>query len=250
MGEKVLSAQPKVLFISASDSSSLAGHEQDLRAAFMSGCTGMVALTGSTVQTYRKVLSLYPSDARYFCEAIAAAKEGGCGAVKVGAILSRRILEIAAAGVGTLPNVVWDPVFSATGGSFFYSNDMINFFTENILRRVLLCTPNRGEIEIIARQSFSSQSEAVDWASQFEGRPAFLVKGGHFDEESSTVCDYLVSDRVSAFRRERKDFSFFRGSGCLLSSLIACALAKGASLHDAVASAIPPLEEFYAGRNR
>jgi hydroxymethylpyrimidine/phosphomethylpyrimidine kinase len=65
------------------------------------------------------------------------------------------------------------------------------------------------------------------------GAPAVLVKGGHL--EGSTLLDLLIeSDQVTEITSERLQTRNLHGTGCTLSSAIACFLAQGYSLRQAV----------------
>ncbi len=240
---------PRVLFISAADSCGAAGHDQDLRAAALCGCWPLSAISGVTVQNFERAVSAYPASDSYLQEAIESAIATGCGSVKVGALFTLRSLEIIASFIDRLPPIVWDPVFAPTAGSPFYGDAMIDFFRREILPATWLCTPNKDEIEIMAQKSFATQYEAAQWACTFRSRPFFLIKGGHFNGHASTIHDYLVTDRIEILSRQRRNFPFFRGSGCLLSSLIACRLAKGDELPIAVRSALDIFESYYISCN-
>ena len=69
------------------------------------------------------------------------------------------------------------------------------------------------------------------------GPKAVLVKGGHL-ENMETVCDILVTkDSDWAFEAGRIDTTNTHGTGCTLASAIACSIAQGMDLPDAVARA-------------
>lgn len=240
---------PRVLFISAADSCGAAGHDQDLRAAALCGCWPLSAISGLSVQNFDRAQLMYPPPEGYLESALGAARESDVRAVKVGALFSLESLQTVAAHIDAFAHIVWDPVFAPSAGPAFYSPGMITFFRERLLRQITLCTPNRQELETLAGRSFAKAADAIEWAASFEGRPAFLIKGGHFGDGQHTLHDYLVCNGVHEFTHARKVFGYFRASGCLLSSLIACNLAKGGDMADATASSIGILDGYYSQIN-
>lgn len=235
----------RVLVISASDSAGAAGYEQDLRALSVAGYRPLSALTGMTIQTESAALKNYPADTDYLRKSIRLAAASDPSAVKIGALFSGETLAAVTEEIEGLPNIVWDPVFAPSRGKPFYTEKMVRFFSENVLHQISLCTPNRAEAERLAGRPFCKASDAADWAKEYAGNPAFLIKGGHFDSRPEEVCDYLVTDRIEIIIHKRQDYSYFRGSGCMLSSLIACRLAAGEGLSDAVRSASRLFHQFY-----
>ena len=62
-----------------------------------------------------------------------------------------------------------------------------------------------------------------------------LIKGGHLGEDASDLL--LVNGEVQWFHGERIDNNNNHGTGCTLSSAIACGLADGKSLRESIANA-------------
>ena len=64
---------------------------------------------------------------------------------------------------------------------------------------------------------------------------AVLVKGGHLSEDAIDIL--YENGKITYFKSQRIDNSNTHGTGCTLSSAIACNLAKGTSLRDSIRNA-------------
>ena len=98
-------------------------------------------------------------------------------------------------------------------------------------------TPNIPEAEALSQTKIRNgqdMEEAARIISSFTGG-AVLVKGGHLSESAD---DLLYEQGKSIWLPgERVDNSNTHGTGCTLSSAIACGLAGGKSLEDSVKGA-------------
>ena len=74
-------------------------------------------------------------------------------------------------------------------------------------------------------------------AVQGLGEPRVLIKGGHREDGPDAVDLFLDIDGETSLRAPRVDTLNTHGTGCTLATAIACGLADGMALPEAVARA-------------
>lgn len=132
--------------------------------------------------------------------------------------------------------------------------------------RATVITPNIPEAEVLSGRAIASSEDVEAAASLIADRcvavwenasdftdaapsvPAILIKGGHGVDEPDAADDYLrMADGESVWLRgTRIANDNTHGTGCSLSSAIACGLARGFSVDVAVRDA----KAYVAGRPR
>jgi hydroxymethylpyrimidine/phosphomethylpyrimidine kinase len=238
-----LSARPaRLLIIAGSDSSGGAGLQADIKTADAFGVYAMTAITAVTVQNttgVRAVHLLPPELVRD--QIVGCLSDIGADAIKIGMLGSSEIVRAAAAAIRKSARripVVLDPVIQSSSGKTLLARDAIELFKSELVPLAILITPNLPEARALAGLR-GSKREAVEAAGQrliAMGAKAALIKGGH--ATTATVDDVLVWEgglETYAFPRIRTKHT--HGSGCTLSTAIACGLAKGLSLPVAVGKA-------------
>ncbi len=125
--------------------------------------------------------------------------------------------------------IIWDPVLKATAGFSFHNGIFID---EDVLKLIDLVTPNLYEYRELFQKGSSTHVGAV------------LVKGGHGGQ--NTGSDILIeSEKETEIVGEVfKDKVDKHGTGCVLSSAIAAALAKGNTLKQACSIGKNYVEKF------
>jgi hydroxymethylpyrimidine/phosphomethylpyrimidine kinase len=77
-----------------------------------------------------------------------------------------------------------------------------------------------------------------------EWETAILLKGGHFDD--ALIKEALITKHeVLCFERERKNYTYNHGTGCTLSSALACFLGNEKSLKESYYLASNYLTELF-----
>ena len=159
------------------------------------------------------------------------------GAVKIGMVSQRAVIEAIAAGLDRWhqSKVVFDPVMIATSGDRLLAPDAIDVLKRVLVPRALVITPNLPEAAAlldapIARTEAEMRAQAERLLAL--GPRAVLIKGGHGSGAESV--DLLVEPsnftRLAAARVATQNT---HGTGCTLSSAIAAGLAKGLDLAEA-----------------
>ena len=234
-------APPTVLTIAGSDPSGGAGIQADLATIAAFGCHGAAAISALTVQDTRNVHSFRAVGPGELSDQIRAVlADIPVAAVKVGMLGTGENARAVADLLADHPDVpaVVDPVLAAEGGGSLARADLTEVLRGTLFPRASLLTPNHEEARLL------TPGETVDGALADEllrdGAHYVLLKGGHRREEGS-----VVTDRLFSFGQEEANFSHprlpdrgYHGSGCTLSTAIACALADGREMTEAVRTGI------------
>lgn len=224
---------PRVLIIAGSDSGGGAGIQADIKTVTMLGGHAMTAITAITAQNTLGVDGVHavPTD-MVVAQIDAVVRDLGVDAIKIGMIGSARTALAVAEKLGELPGipVVFDPVMIASSGAALADDATIAAF-ERLMDRATVVTPNLPELEALGRDP----QELVA-----EHRCAVLVKGGH--GTGPQVTDTLYSSNPDDppqidWSDPRIETDSTHGTGCTLSSAIACGLAQEWDLPEAVTRA-------------
>ena len=230
----------RILVIAGSDSSAGAGLQADLKTAQAFGVYAQTAVTAVTVQDSHGVKAVEVMPAELVRDQIEAAlADIGADAIKIGMLGSGRVAAAVAAALeeNTLP-LVLDPVLLSSSGAGLLDEEGLEILKSRLIPRATLVTPNLPEAEALTGILPNSDHSLRNAAQAFAmlGARQVLFKGGHGTGE--IVRDVLVlGDRQVVFEAPRQHTAHTHGTGCTLSTAIACGLALGLSLADAVARA-------------
>jgi hydroxymethylpyrimidine/phosphomethylpyrimidine kinase len=234
------SAPLRVLTIAGSDSGGGAGIQADLRTIALLGVHACVAITAVTVQNTLGVEGFHevPDDV-VAGQMEAVAGDIGIHAAKTGMLASADIVSTVAATWRRLqlpvPLVV-DPVCASMHGDPLLAREALDSLRDQLFPLATLVTPNLDEVRLLV------EIEVVDPTSQRAAAKALhalgprwaLVKGGHL-RSSGRSCDLLYDGAdFYEFDAERVTTGNDHGGGDTLASAIACALAHGFTVPDAV----------------
>lgn len=218
-----------VLTIAGSDSGGNAGIQADLRTCHAYGIHGCTAITALTAQNPREVSAVEPASPGF----VAAQLEAVLGtydirAVKTGMLGSAEIVRAVAKVLSRFPGIpkVLDPVMVATSGAALAKEETVRAFVGELMPMATLVTPNLPEYETLKGML----------AGRDFGVP-LLVKGGH-GEGADSVDTLFAGGEETRFSAPRiADPVSTHGTGCSLSAAIACELALGRGLKEAIAGA-------------
>jgi hydroxymethylpyrimidine/phosphomethylpyrimidine kinase len=240
----VTETPPRVLTIAGSDSGGGAGIQADLRTFFACGVHGCVALTAVTVQNSLGVTAYEEISANIVAAQIeSVVSDIGVQAAKTGMLASATIVEkivpaLDRAGIGRdarTPFVV-DPVAASMHGDQLLADSALHALRSLLFPRATLVTPNLDEVRLITGLTVKNRDEQRKAAEALHamGPEWVLVKGGHMWDDPE--CLDLLYDGREFFELPgpRYDTTHTHGSGDTLASSISSALAKGASVPEAV----------------
>ena len=212
-----------VLSIAGSDSSGGAGIQADLKTMLANDCYGMSAITALTAQNTMGVTGIMDVTPEFLRKQIDAVfLDIPPKAVKIGMVSDKALINTIAEALEDwhAENIVVDPVMVATSGSRLLKEDAISCLTEMLLP--LATIQSKTDMEQAGRCLYDRFHSQV------------LIKGGHAIEDAS---DVLVGTEVIWFHGSRIDNPNTHGTGCTLSSAIACGLAKGYSVAQSISYA-------------
>jgi len=221
---------PVVLTIAGSDPSGGAGLQADLRAIAAHAMYGAAVPTALTVQNTRGVSRVVVLDAALVRDQLDAVLEDlPVAAVKIGMLGSAAVAAavLDAVGAGGAP-VVLDPVIRSSSGAALLDDAGVAVLRERAAGLALI-TPNRAEAAALLGRGGSPDALARELAAELGCH--VLVTGGDAD---GACVDWLASDALRSWSAARIDTPHDHGTGCLLSTSIACALAGGMALLPAV----------------
>jgi hydroxymethylpyrimidine/phosphomethylpyrimidine kinase len=232
----------RVLVIAGSDSGGGAGIQADIKTITALGGYAMTAITALTAQNTRGVAGVHAVPPAFVAEQIRVTLQDlGADAVKTGMLVDAATITAAADTLDRLaPDVPWviDPVMAAKSGDRLLDAAATRALTERLIARAALVTPNLPEAAALTGRPALAEGDMAEAGRAIlaAGAKAVLVKGGHLT--GKTVVDVLVTAAGSErFECPRIDTSHTHGTGCTLASAIACGLAQGLGLRDAVVRA-------------
>ncbi len=231
----------RVLSIAGSDSGGGAGIQADLKTAAALGCYGMTAITAITAQNTQGVRAIQPLPPELLAQQIDAVVEDiGVDAVKIGMLHDAAVVRVVAAAIRRhrLPSVVLDPVMVATSGDRLIAPDTAAVLVRELFPLATLVTPNLDEAAWLLDRPLTDAAQLDQAARDLLalGASAVLLKGGHLP--GPQVVDVLLQsaafDAPRHWHDQRIASRNTHGTGCTLSTAIACGLALGRPLTDAV----------------
>jgi hydroxymethylpyrimidine/phosphomethylpyrimidine kinase len=231
----LIRAPARILIIAGSDSGGGAGLQADIKTATVLGVYASTAVTAVTVQDARGVHAIHEIPASVVRDQIGCALDDiGADAIKIGMLGSAPIVEAVADAlqrrVQKIP-IVLDPVLASSSGTSLLESDAIAPLKARLFPLTMLLTPNIPEAEALTRIRIRETGDMQRAGEELRalGASAVLVKGGH--ARGALIEDVLVSDKVPrVFSSPRIDSRNTHGTGCTLSTAIACGLAQGVPL--------------------
>ncbi|MBP5584845.1 MAG: bifunctional hydroxymethylpyrimidine kinase/phosphomethylpyrimidine kinase [Lentisphaeria bacterium] len=227
-----------VLSIAASDPSGGAGIQADLRAISAHGLYGMAVPTALTVQNTLGVTGVQIIDSSFLGEQLCAVlSDIPPDAVKIGAMPGADHARVTAELLREfeITNVVFDPVLASTSGAALGTAEAVDLLAPC----VSLLTPNLPEAaKLLGRDPAdlaspdAIESAARELSERF--RTAILLKGGHRTDGS--FDDFFLTAEGSGMWLPTRTAPPCgnHGTGCLLSSSIACGLASGLPMLESI----------------
>jgi hydroxymethylpyrimidine/phosphomethylpyrimidine kinase len=175
----------------------------------------------------------------------AALNDIGADAIKIGMLGNGQIAAaVADALEGSDFPLVLDTVLLSSSGMALLDEEGITVLKKRLLRRAALVTPNLPEAEVLTGIYPKSEHRLRNAAMVFKmlGTSDVLIKGGH--GEGEVLHDVLWSGgEFVSLDAPRQDTRHTHGTGCTMATAIACGLAQGMGLKDAVIRAHAYVQE-------
>ncbi len=228
-----------VLSIAGSDSGGCAGIQADLKTMCALGIYGMTAITAITVQNTQGVRAVQEIDPEIVSGQINAVYDDiQVDAVKVGMVANANVAHAIRETLSArkVRNLVVDPVMVSKNGSRLFSDEAVREIM-HLISMSLVATPNIFEAELLAGSTIRSHADMRDaaWRIREKGAGNIIIKGGRLDGDADDFL--LIGNEEVWLNCPRIQTKNTNGTGCSLSTAIACFLAKGQNLSDAATNA-------------
>jgi hydroxymethylpyrimidine/phosphomethylpyrimidine kinase len=230
----------KVLTIAGSDCSGGAGIQADIKTITAHKMYAMSAITALTAQNTTGVYGVLEAG-KDFLE-----NQLDCiftdifpHSVKIGMVSSAAIIESIVKKLVRYgaKNIVVDPVMFSTSGHALMSEDAMETLITKLLPVADVITPNISEAEKLCGFKIENKTDMLKAAEKIgkKLKGSVLVKGGHLKESADDLLYH--KGEVFWLEQEKINNPNTHGTGCTLSSAIACGLAEGKDTIQAVRSA-------------
>ncbi|WP_413531768.1 bifunctional hydroxymethylpyrimidine kinase/phosphomethylpyrimidine kinase [Empedobacter brevis] len=240
-----------VLTIAGFDGSGGAGIQADTKTISAHGCYATNVLTALPVQNTQGVQNIYEIPAQAIREQIQSILDDIYpDAIKIGMVHSIELVEIISEELKNYNKpIVYDPVMVATSGHRLIKDETLEACIEKLFPLATIITPNLDEASILANHKIDTTELMLAYGDTILnlGCQNLLLKGGHLQQEK--IISYLFQKKqpVQSYISQKINTKNTHGSGCTLSSAIACNLALGFSLSESVQLAQEYVEQAILG---
>lgn len=226
-----------ILVIAGSDSCAGAGLEIDLKTAVAHGVHATITITAVTAQNTCEVTAIEPVSADVVKAQIDAIFDDmPPAAIKIGMLGCADVAQAVADSLAEHPNVpvVLDPVLVATAGATLTEASVFDLMSDRLIPAATVVTPNIPEAVELAGIDITDAESMQNAAQAFlnKGARSVFIKGGHGTEDILVDRLYCADD-VYEYATERLPGEY-HGTGCSISTAIACNIACGMPLEQAV----------------
>lgn len=248
---KSMEKYPIVLTIAGSDSVGGAGIQADIKTCCALGVYAMSAITAITAQNTSRVFSFVSVGEEMLEKQLCAVIEDERpDAVKIGMLPDQKSIQTVVKIIDkyNLKNIVLDPVMVATSGDNLTSDlgNHIGNSMKELISRADIITPNIPEAEYLTGEKITKPNDIENCIKSIFGIyncKSVILKGGHLDNED--IVDTFASRQGERIEIKKKKINTINthGTGCSLSSAIACFLALDYPMTKAVTEACEFINE-------
>jgi hydroxymethylpyrimidine/phosphomethylpyrimidine kinase len=231
---------PVVLTIAGFDPGSGAGVTADIKTIAAHGCYGVACITALTVQStagVRRVEAVNPDLVAETLTELAADVE--IAAVHIGMLGSVKIVRTVAdfLAANRLPNIVLDPILKSSSGADLLDAAGARWLTEKLIPLATVVTPNIDEASALTGLPVTDPEEMRTAARKLHemGALAVVITGGHL-EKAIDLLSFTSKRGIEQelFKSARLRSNSTHGTGCAFATSVACHLAMGRVLPEAV----------------
>lgn len=233
-------APPVVLTIAGFDPSSGAGITADIKTIAAHECYGVACITAMTVQStmgVKRVQMLDPSLVSETLAEIVADLE--VAAVHIGMLgnsgMAKAVAEFLRQSM--LPHIVVDPIMRSSSGAALLDPAGEKLVLEQLLPLAEVVTPNLDEASALTGLPVSNLDQMRTAAARLHafGADNVVITGGHL-EKAVDLLSFSTSRgfEQETFKADRQKSNSTHGTGCAFATALACHLAHGRGLPEAV----------------
>lgn len=237
---RMAGAPPIVLTIAGFDPSSGAGVTADIKTIAAHGCYGVACISALTVQSTGGVRRVEPVSTDLITETLTElAADVEIAAVHIGMLGSAKVVRAVTEFLcgGKLPNVVLDPILKSSSGADLLDPAGARFLTDKLLPLATVLTPNVDEASALTGLAVTNPDQMRAAANQLheQGAKAVVITGGHLDK-AIDLLSFTTARGIEQeiFKSARLRSNSTHGTGCAFATSVACHLALGRGLPEAV----------------
>ncbi len=231
---------PSVLTIAGFDPSSGAGITADIKTIAAHDCYGVSCITALTVQSTRGVQRVKAVDPKLIADTLQELiSDVQLDAVHIGMLGNEQIVAVVADFLDKArpPHVVLDPILKSSSGTYLLDSAGTRLLIDRLLPIVELITPNLDEASVLTGLQVTNLDKMRAAAAQLHamGAANVVVTGGHLDK-AIDLLSFTTSrgKEQEVFKSEKIRSNSTHGTGCAFSTALACHLAHGRGLPEAV----------------
>src|SRR5271166_4867328 len=235
---------PVVLTIAGFDPCSGAGITADIKTIAAHECYGVACITALTIQSTRGVRRVEGVDPQIIAETLQELiSDLAVDAIHIGMLGNERVIEVVADFLGDLgkqarrPHVVLDPILKSSSGAALLDEAGLGPFLERLVPLAEVITPNLDEASVLTGIPVTNLDEMRTAAAHLHslGAANVVVTGGHL-EKAIDLLSFAAARGVEqeVFRSDLLRSNSTHGTGCAFSTALACHLAHGRGLPEAV----------------
>lgn len=228
------------LTIAGSDPSGGAGVQADLKTFQSNYIYGESIITAITIQNSLGVSDVFPIAPNIIEKQIDCIfKDIVPNATKIGMVYNEETIKILAKKIDEdkIKNIVIDTVMVSSSGRRLLDENCLKSFETLLIPKATLITPNIPEAEILADMKIKNKDDMEHVAQIIFEKYGVnvLLKGGHGKNSADDLL--LTKNHKIWFCNPKVNNPNTHGTGCTLSSAIACNLASGLDLEESVKNA-------------
>ena len=245
-----MGTRPVVLSIAGFDPSSGAGITADVKTTAALACYAITCATALTVQSTQGVFGVEPVGPELVRQTLfRLADDFTIAAVRIGMLGSGEVAAVVADFLSQAkpPNVVLDPVLRSSSGAELVDAAGLSVIRSRLLTLCDVITPNVDEAAELAGAGVQAISFTESWDTALPhvrrlaaelhllGCRGVVITGGHLRETN----DYLSVAGAGGIREQvfpgvHLESPATHGTGCAFATALACGLARGHNLAEAV----------------
>jgi len=255
----VPSPPPIVLTIAGFDPSSGAGITADIKTIAAHDCYGVACITALTVQSTQGVREVKAIDSGLITDTLnELAADFNIQAVHIGMLATEAVVRTVGDFLGrsALPHVVLDPILRSSSGTDLLDSPGVRLMVEQLFPLAEVVTPNLAEAAALTSVALATRGQAgapgnssspaslvaaVDSMREAAGSlhalgaPNVVITGGDL-EKAIDLLSFTSARGIEQeiFKAERHRSTSTHGTGCAFSTALACHLAQGRGLPEAV----------------